>query len=121
MVGDVGDPALQALHGPQNFLKSRYSPRFLVWAMENETVKSLGVPLGHALSSATKFVDLSQKSTGFDARGKENFFRGSGRGSGRCSALTDYHLALRFHLQRFHQFQERVFRVSFAVALDIEV
>ena len=51
--------------------------------MENETVKSLGVPLGHALSSATKFVDLSQKSTGFDARGKENFFRGSGRCSVR--------------------------------------
>ena len=47
-----------------------------------------------------------------NSRGKENFFGGSGR----CSALTDYHLALRFHLQRFHQFQERVFRVSFAVA-----
>ena len=77
MVGIVGDPALQALHGPQNFPKSRYPARFLVWAMENETVKSLGVPLGHALSSATKLVDLSQKSTGFDARGKEIFFGGS--------------------------------------------
>mgnify|MGYP004090596565 CR=1 FL=1 len=39
-MGDVGDPALHALHGPQNFPKSRYSARFLVWAMEDETLKN---------------------------------------------------------------------------------
>ena len=53
MVGIVGDPALQALHGPQNFPKSHYSARILVWAMENETLKSWGVAPGLALSSAT--------------------------------------------------------------------
>ena len=63
MVGDVGEPALRALHGPQNFVKSRYSARILVWAMENETLKSWGVADRHTLSSATKVVDLSQKST----------------------------------------------------------
>ena len=52
-MGDVGDPALQALHGPQNFPKSRYSARILVWAMENETLKSWGVAASLALSSAT--------------------------------------------------------------------
>ena len=76
MVGIVGDPALQALHGPQNFPKSRYPARCLVWAMENETVKSLGVPLGHALSSATKVVDLSQKSTRGSTRAAKKIFWG---------------------------------------------
>ena len=62
MDGDVGEPALRALHGPQNFPeKSLLSPA-LVWEMENKTVKSWGVPVGHALSSATKVMDLVPES-----------------------------------------------------------
>ncbi len=57
MGGDVGEPALRALHGPQNFLKSRYPPLWLVWEMENETVKNWGVAVGHAVSSATKVLN----------------------------------------------------------------
>ena len=53
---------------------------------------------GAKLSGPLRWLQRGALDVGFDSRGKENFFGGSGR----CSALTDYHLALRFHLQRFH-------------------
>ena len=71
MDGDVGEPALRALHGPQNFLKSRYPPLWLVWEMENETVKNWG----GGCRSRCEFRDPSFEHDGRNrARGSKIFW-----------------------------------------------